>query len=172
MLYIQSFLILILEILCCKIFYETFAERRWKGRIWDNIVIVGLTGAGFLVSNFVKQNLVLKTILVVFMVAAAMYMIFQITFVKSMILSALFQALMMVVDYLSLLTAVGLFGSTKEIEKIYLIEGTLTIVLSKAILFLCVVLIRRAVGKKDTALLKDTEWLKFIFFPVFSICWQ
>lgn len=170
MLYIQSFLILILEILCCKIFYETFAERRWKGRIWDNIVIVGLMGAGFLVSNFVKQNLVLKTTLVVFMVTAVMYMIFQITFVKSMILSALFQALMMVVDYLALLTAVGLFGSTKEIEKTYLIEGTLTIVLSKAILFLCVVLIRRAVGKKDTALLKDTEWLKFIFFPVFSIC--
>lgn len=170
MLYIQSFLILVLEILCCKIFYETFAEKRRKNAVLDGVVLAALAGGGFLTVNLLSQKLVLKTVVVVFIIAMAMYVIFQIAFVKSMILSALFQALLMVVDYLALLTAVGLFGSTKEIEETYLIEGTLTIVLSRAILFLCVVLIRRAVGKKDAALLKDTEWLKFIFFPVFSIC--
>ncbi|MCI7322674.1 MAG: ATP-binding protein [Lachnospiraceae bacterium] len=170
MVYVQSFLILVLEILCCKIFYETFAERRRQSKALDGVVLAALASVGFLAVNLLSQKLIPKTVAAVFIIAAAMYVIFRITFVKSVILSALFQALTMVVDYLALLTAVGLFGSTKEIEKTHFIEGTLTIVLSKAILFLCVVMIRRVVGKKDAALLKDTEWLKFIFFPLFSIC--
>lgn len=169
MLYIQSFMILILEILCCKIFYEIFGERRKKSRIWDCMVMAVLAGVSFLAVNLLSQKLVLKMAVVVMLIAAAMYAVFQITFLKSMILAALFQALLLLVDYLALLTAVGLFGSVKEIEKTYLRE-MLTTVLSKAILFLCVILIRRALGKKDAALLKDTEWVKFIFFPVFSIC--
>jgi len=169
MLYIQSFMILILEILCCKIFYEIFGERRKKSRIWDCMVMAVLAGVSFLAVNLLSQKLVLKMAVVVMLIAAAMYAVFQITFLKSMILAALFQALLLLVDYLALLMAVGLFGSVKEIEKTYLRE-MLTTVLSKAILFLCVILIRRALGKKDAALLKDTEWVKFIFFPVFSIC--
>ncbi len=128
MVYVQSFLILVLEILCYKIFYETFAERRRQSKALDGVVLAALASVGFLAVNLLSQKLIPKTVAAVFIIAAAMYVIFRITFVKSVILSALFQAL--------------------------------TIMLSKAILFLCVVMIRRVVGKKDAALLKDTGYLR------------
>jgi len=49
------------------------------------------------------------------------------------------------------------------------VEGVLVVLLGKTILFLCILFIRKQFGKKSTEMLVDTEWLRFLFFPVFTI---
>ena len=43
------------------------------------------------------------------------------------------------------------------------------IVLAKIILFLMVLLIRKKIGEKSSDVLSNTDWLRFIFFPIFTI---
>ena len=42
-------------------------------------------------------------------------------------------------------------------------------VLGKIILFLVVLLIRKKVGGESSDVLRSIDWLRFIFFPVFTI---
>ena len=42
--YIQSLLIMMLEILCCKIFFEAFGIKREENNCWKNYsIVIGLT---------------------------------------------------------------------------------------------------------------------------------
>ena len=82
----------------------------------------------------------------------------------------LYEGLMYVVDYLTFLLCLTVFRDVAEIDNIYYIQGGLLILLDKVILFLIVLMIRKAVGDYKTGIIKDSEWLKFIFFPIYTIC--
>lgn len=42
--YIQSLMIMMLEILCCKIFFEAFGIKREENNCWKNYsIVIGLT---------------------------------------------------------------------------------------------------------------------------------
>lgn len=170
-LYIQSLFIVTLEILCCKLFFETFGEKRYKERkVRNAAIIIILIGFAFWVSNFLWESLLLKEALIILVMSLLMWAMFQMNYLKALILASLYQALLLAVDYLTFLIAVTLFNSMEEIEESYLLGGSLTVVLGKAVVFFCVILIRQKIGNKKAWLLGDTEWLKIIFFPIFSIC--
>ena len=48
-------------------------------------------------------------------------------------------------------------------------ENVLVILLAKAIVFLCVLIIKKQLGDKSTDILVDTDWLKLLIFPIFTI---
>lgn len=62
---------------------------------------------------------------------------------KAIILSLLFQALLLSVDYFTLWLNVSLFHSVAEINESHFVGGSLMTVLAKIILFLVVLLIRK-----------------------------
>ena len=73
------------------------------------------------------------------------------------------------VDYFTLWLNVSLFDSIAEISRLHFVGGSLITVLGKIILFLVVLLIRKKVGGESSDVLRSTDWLRFIFFPVFTI---
>ena len=168
--YIQSFLIILLEILCCKIFFESFVEKRNEKKYFrNNTIILVLLILVFFSAHFFVNHFILKEILIIVITAILMYTVMKIHIIKSFILSILYQGLLLVIDYVTLMLAVFLFSSIAEIQKTYIIGGVLTIVLGKAILFVCVLLIKRSIGKRSSVVLIDAEWLKFVLVPIFSI---
>ncbi len=169
--YVQSFLIILLETLCCKIFFESLAEKRNdKNIILNNIIVLLLLVFIFFIANFFAYKFILKEFLIIIITTILMYILLDIHILKAFTLSIFYQGLLLVVDYFTLLLAVSFFSSTAEIEKTYAIGGALTITLGKAILFACTLFIKQSIGKRSSIILSDTEWLKFIFFPFFSIC--
>ena len=56
-----------------------------------------------------------------------------------------------------------------EMERTYYLQESLLIALGKVMLFFVVLLLRKLMAKDSLAGLADTEWLRFIFFPVFTI---
>lgn len=168
--YIQSFLIILLEILCCKIFFESFVEKRNEKKYFrNNTIILVLLILVFFSAHFFANHFILKEILIIVITAILMYTVLKIHIIKSFILSILYQGLLLVIDYVTLMLAVSLFSSIAEIQKTYIIGGVLTIVLGKAILFVCVLLIKQSIGKRSSVVLIDAEWLKFVLVPIFSI---
>lgn len=169
--YIRSLLIVLLEKLCCKIFFEIFEEKRnEKQNMINTIIMAVLVLFVFLMVVLLADYLILKAILIITITSIFMYMIFRIHIVKSFILSILYQGLLLVVDYSVVLVVFSFFNYTIDIRTESGIGMTLMIVLCKTVLFFCVLFIKRSIGKKSSSILDNIEWLKFMFFPIFSIC--
>lgn len=169
--YIQSVLVVLLEILCCKIFFESFGSKRKADAFFVNVAgIAALIFLTYFMAVFLDKYLILKEMLIILATALIMFGLLNISLLKAVILSALFQGLVLLVDYFVLLLNVAVFQSTVVIEQVYYVQGSLLVVLGKAILFLIVLLISRSIGRKSSAVLLDSEWLRFLFFPIFTIC--
>ena len=145
--YIQSVLVVLLEILCCKIFFESFGSKRHPDAFFVNVAgIAALIFFSCFIAVFLDKHLIWKEIVIILVIAVIMFGLLNMSFLKSIILSALFQGLVLLVDYFVLLLNVAVFQSTAVIEQVYYVQGSLLVILGKAILFLIVLLISHSIG--------------------------
>lgn len=93
----------------------------------------------------------------------------NISYKKSIFLALLYEGLLLVSDYIAFCINMKIFSSESAISQSYGTEVTLIALLGKAILFLCILLIRKGIDKKTTDMLADSEWIRLLFFPVFTI---
>lgn len=167
--YIQGIMLTLLEMICCKIFFEIFAEKRSEN-VWRNYgIFVGTIICGYSIALIFYDYFFIKQIIVVIVVALFMILYLKIGFGKALILSLLFQGMLLSIDYFTLWLNVSLFHSISEINELHYVGGSLVMVFAKVLLFLFVLLIGKKIGNKSAEVLKNTDWLRFIFFPVFTI---
>lgn len=169
--YIESFLIILLEILCCDIFYGIFGEvRRERSSCRELFLIVILSSVTFLSSMFCSNYMIIKITMSILEIAMIMYAFMKISFIKSLILSFLFEGLLFLVDYFTFLLGRTIFKGIVGINDMYCVQGGLFILLGKGFLFVIVIIVGRCTSKYSKELLGDDEWLRFLFFPIFTIC--
>ena len=123
----------------------------------------------YLVALIFYNKFILKQILAIIMIALFMSAYVEVQLIKSIILSLLFQGLLLSVDYLTLWVNVSLFKSIADINESHLIGASMITVVSKIFLFLIVVLIRKKIGDKTSDALSNVDLLRFMFFPIFTI---
>ena len=164
----QSVLLMFIEIMCCKIFYETFGKIRYKG--WINIIqlVLLLVGICFLSYSF-SESLVIRQIAIVLMASILMLWHVEISLKKSLVLAILFDALLLALDYLVYLFSRWIPLNSDLPGQQYVIGRNLVYLLGKIMLFFLILVIRKKFGKKSMEMMLDTEWLRFLFFPVFTI---
>lgn len=165
---LENLLIVVCEMFCCTIFYETFGKVRYRG--WINSLQFLLM---VFITRFIVHELsayfILKQIIIIIVYAVFMFWHMRISTKKTIILGVLYQALLLTIDYLAYSINNKWFLKNGLTENLYIMENMLVILLGKAILFLCVLIIRKQFGKKTSDMLIDIEWLKFLFFPIFTI---
>lgn len=167
--YIQGLLVTALEMICCKIFFETFSKKRMENSWRNHVIILGLIIFVYSIAVVLYRQFVLKQGLVIISITIFMFFYFKIQVWKALIFSSLFQGLLLSIDYFTLWVNVSLFHSITEINELHYVEGCLVTVLGKILLFTIVLMIRRKIGNKSSEVLSNTEWLRFIVFPVFTI---
>ncbi|MCI8684503.1 MAG: GHKL domain-containing protein [Lachnospiraceae bacterium] len=165
---IQSILLMFIEIMCCKIFYETFGKIRYKG--WINIIqfVLLLVGICFLSYSF-SGSFVIRQIAIILLASILMLWHVEISLRKSLVLAILFDALLLALDYLIYLFSRWIPLDRALLGLQYVIGHNLVYLLGKIILFFLILVIRKKFGKKSMEMMSDTEWLRFLFFPVFTI---
>lgn len=168
--YIQGVMLTVLEMLCCKVFFETFAKKRSEKDKWRNYgIILGLIVFVYSIALLFYNDFFLKQILVIIVIAIFMILYLEMHFRKALILSLLFQSLLLSIDYFTLWLNVSIFYSIAEINDSHYVGGYLVAVLAKVLLFMMVLIIRKKIGGKSSDVLMNTKWLQFIFFPIFTI---
>lgn len=164
----QNVLLIFIEMMCCKIFYETFGEVRYKG--WINTIqfILLLSCICFLSFGF-SQHFVIRQTVGILMFSVFMLWHVRISLKKSFVLAVLFDALLLAMDSLAFLIMGWLSLDMKISEQQHEIASVLAYLLVKVILFFLILVIRKQFAKKSMEKMLDTEWLRFLFFPVFTI---
>lgn len=166
---LPSVLVIVFEVFCCKIFSEIFGKVRYKGWINKLQLILLVCGVLGVVKGFANV-FVLKQIALILIVAAFMFWHMKNSIKKSLILAVLYQALLLSADYIAFLIYYGgLVPSGETTGLTYVLESVLVVMLGKMLLYFCVLIIKKKFGKKSTEMLVDSEWLKFLFFPIFTI---
>lgn len=164
----QSVLLVFIEIMCCKIFYETFGKIRYKG--WINIIqFVLLLGSMCLIAFGFSDHFSIRQIAIVLMFSVFMLWHVKISLKKSFVLAILFDALLLAMDYLIYLINRWFSLGSELLGRQYQVGQVLVSLLAKIILFFLILIIRKWFGKKSMEMLSDTEWLRFLFFPLFTI---
>ena len=161
-------LIILFEVLCGKIFCEIFGIVRNKG--WINLVqLMALEISVFVAARTFSNILILKQIIVASLYVLVMLWHVKISMGKAFVLGWLYQAMMLSTDYFAYSIGKELCSLSEAVGKQYNLEKILMILLGKAILFLGIIIIRRKLGKKSVEVLCDTDWLKLLIFPIFTI---
>lgn len=167
--YLQSFVIVAIEVLCSAIFYESFGRKRYDGKYLVNYGILGLLMViDFFIAYAFSQQFVLKELLIILAATVLMYIYCRVGMLKSFVLAVMYQIMILGIDYMSVLFTAAIFKDMTDME--YSSYGYMLVVFSKMLLFIVVMLIRKNTGNDYADILKDTEWLRFIIVPMFSIC--
>lgn len=168
--YVESGLIILFEMLCCKLFYGTFGSKRDEKNDLINISQILLLCICEIFSvYFLQQNFFIRQLSNIIIISAIMYWHMNISYKKSVFFALLYEGLLLVSDYIAFSINMKLFSSESVISQNYGTEGMLITLFGKTILFLCILLIRRGFDKKTTDMLENSEWIRLLFFPVFTI---
>lgn len=154
--------------MCCKIFYETFGEVRHKGWI-NTIQFILLLGCICFLSFRFSEHFVIRQIVGILMFSVFMLWHVRISLKKSFVLAVLFDALLLAMDSLAFLIMGWLSLDTKISDQQHKIASVLAYLLVKVIMFFLILVIRKWFAKKSMEKMLDTEWLRFMFFPIFTI---
>jgi signal transduction histidine kinase len=159
-----------LEVLCCKIFFETFEKKIVrKSSYKQNLILFMLFIVDNIISFLLIENIILKQIIVIIFISIFMHHYIAANYRKAFILAVLYQSLILVIDYLTYSIILALFLKNIFSGSYYTYISTLIIILGKLALFLCVIILKKVMGKKSMDIVGDSEWLRFLFFPIFTI---
>ena len=108
--YISSGAIIILELFCCNIFFESFCDERSGQKKWQKVLLAGV----FFVLDYacillLAQNFILKQIAIICMFTIIMYLYYNVSIGKALVLSALYQGLLLFVDYIAYIVNSSIF---------------------------------------------------------------
>lgn len=167
--YFFSLAIIVFEVICCKMFFESFCRPRPRAK-WNKVLLMLLLVQAFYLCGLTLSKwLVIKQIVVIVSVAIVMYVYFEINVKKSIVFAMLYQGILLLVDYFVYIGNSAIISKEGEVHQEYVLEGNLVIIFSKVITFICVLLVNKQFRKKSTEMIADTVWIKFLFFPVFTI---
>ena len=167
--YVQGIVLTALEIICCKIFFESFGKKRCESSTRNCIIIFSTIISCYLIVLTFYDKFILKQILVIVAIALFMSAYVKVKVIKAIVLSLFFQGLLLSIDYLTFWVNISLFKSIADINKSYLIGASMIVVMAKLVLFMTVVIIRKKTGDKTADVLSNADFLRFMFFPIFTI---
>lgn len=167
--FIQSYIIVLIETICCIIFCEIFRNIELnKNAVWLSrwMIVVYLSTLTCVTTIVFEFNMIIKQIAVILLYALFNLLYRKWKFGKCIAVSTIFQSILLIADFMTILIKKSLLETgTKEND----LENFVIIVLSKLILFLLVLGINNMFRKNDTVYIKENEWLIFFILPFFSM---
>lgn len=168
MLYLLAgYVTVLFEELMLKIFFDTFIKPRNESKYKIAVIFFTLSILDMLLSLFLGNNFIVKQIAVIIVTFLFMKMYSKSLWRKVITLTILNQAILLITDYITLILKSIFFPDADVRQGIAYI---LLIAVDKTVLFLIIMIIKGSFRKREFAVLEDSDWIKFIFFPIFTVC--
>ena len=130
--YFFSLAIIAFEVICCKIFFESFCDSSGENRKYKRTILLVLLIAIYYICGFTLSKwIVLKQLCAIMSTAIIMRFYFEISLVKSAVFAILYQGLLMLVDYLVYAGNSAIVSREGIVTQEYALEGNLIIIFSK-----------------------------------------
>lgn len=96
-------------------FFEAFGIKREENNCWKNYsIVIGLTVLCYFIAMIFRDYFIVKQVFSIILITFFMLLYLKLSFGKAMILSALFESLLLVMDYFALLMNIYIFITWKK----------------------------------------------------------
>lgn len=165
--YISEIVYTFLYIVLCKMFVEIFAVKKKEKPahiIW--IYFLMLTVFDCLASAVLAEDFAIKQIAVILSDALIVWLCYQTSFLKSVLIILFYHGLGFVTDYIAWMGFKKLLAvRLDETALLQLLMGTL----SQLLVFSIIIILRRHFAKGSVESLSNLQWIKFSVFPIFTM---
>ncbi len=166
---IAALVLTTVEVMCCVLFFRAFLIERADNKTWKKgSIVVALIMSATIISRL-SIGYFSKAVILVCIISISMRFYYKGTRVQIFFCSAGFYGLLIMIDRIMLIL-VNFFikDAPSLLQKTYSV--ILLALLCKTILFMAVVVLNRTLKNvKGFYLIRDTEWIRFLYFPVLSI---
>lgn len=168
---LQAIILVTVESLCCKIFFDVFLEKRYPDKkIRNTILFLLLIGLSIVLSILPIHQYIVKCILIIVIISSIMGVFFKGSAFQIIFCALGFYGILLAIDKIMLSVITYLVPEDQQQMLQEPIKATLIVLICKSVLFLCIVFLNRRFKKESSFyLIADTEWLKFLFFPFLTI---
>ena len=169
--YIADITILAVEIICYLIFFGIFARGK-KIKVKQKIsAICLLISIVYVCVHFLKNYTIVKLLMIMITMLIVIRFLYEISAVKTIILTLLIQGIIGVIDYIVIMIVTARYNNIDILEDSTDLIGVLVIIASRIILFLFLIIIKRisVIKKKNVIDMSNKEWLQFLIFPIFTL---
>lgn len=167
--FIQNIVLTVIEVLACDLLFQTFMEERFPKKKWVRSVVLTLLTVSFVIHSVIIDTFLLKIVTGVGIIFIWMMILYRASVGRILFCSVCYEGFSWGVDVV--LVSVYRFFVDESIEEVLQAEGKINLlwILFKMILFFLIVDINRRFKGKDYQLLRDDKWIRFLFFPIFTI---
>lgn len=169
--YIADITILAVEIICYLIFFGIFARGK-KIKVKQKIsAICLLISIVYVCVHFLKNYTIVKLLMIMLTMLIVIRFLYEISAVKTIILTLLIQGIIGVIDYIVIMIVTARYNNIDILEDSTDLIGVLVIIASRIILFLFLIIMKRisVIKKKNVIDMSNKEWLQFLIFPIFTL---
>lgn len=169
--YIQTFLLIFIEALCCRIFCDTFLIKRYLQRKWlDKFFFMGLIAGFMMIALFPVEWYFPKAVVSILFISVVVRLQYQGKWLQSIFLGIGYYGLLICIDRVMLIILDRIPGTGIEQILNDPVKATIVALLCKMILFFMILLIHKKVRPHEGLnLVTDREWIQFLFFPTITI---
>ncbi len=169
---INSVIIMTIEMITCRMLYESFVVRRKNitDRVY-NMSMILLISMMLVVSGALRSYMPIKLLAGVMVIVIYMYIMEQISIIKSVSIALLYYSMAIVLDYLVMLVMINIFGSIDNVGNVSEAAGNAIVILSRAVFLLITILLRQySLRKKVNRVdVSNRDCGKLLFFPVSTV---
>lgn len=157
------------EVMCCVLFFRAFLNERTDHKPWKKIsIIIALVVSATIVSGF-PVGYFWKAVIVVSLISIGMRLYYKGTMIQICFCAAGFYGLLIVIDRIMLIL-VSFLVRDESLFRRHSYGVIILALLCKTLLFIAVVLLNRTLKNvKGMYLIRDREWIRFLYFPMLSI---
>ncbi|MCI8771363.1 MAG: GHKL domain-containing protein [Lachnospiraceae bacterium] len=167
--FIRSYSVVLIEAVCCIIFFETFGERNRTGKgifvsRWKTVLCLSVFS--FPAAAFIRGHVWLKLMFhfALTLVVMSFYMKEEVK--KCLLLSIILQGLLWLSDFITLVLYPSLvLPDAMKSEK----EEFLVVLLAKMFLLLLIMVVNIVFRHRDTSYIRARDWGVFLLIPVFTM---
>lgn len=158
-----------LEAFGCIWMFQSFAIKRRVDKRWITPVsVVVLCFAEWVITNVIYEDFVIKAIVLIGVLSFAMFLLYQIRFIKALVLTMLFYGIMLVSDYMSLVIMGAVFpGRFWDLSDVFTFYGMRVFCISLA--YGMIFYIRKMLGSKETDIFTVKEWYALAAISLINI---
>lgn len=166
---IASVVLTTVEVVCCILFFRAFLDERAGNKTWKKVMIITALITSASIASRSSIGYCIKAVVIVFFISISMRFYYKGTRLQIFFCSAGFYGLLIMIDRIMLIL-VNFFikDATVLLQKSHSV--ILLALLCKTILFMAVVFLNRTLKNgKGFYLIRDVEWVRFLYFPILSI---
>lgn len=167
--YIYGLFQIVWYVILCNLFLEIFAKKRVKKIIVRYILWIGLIFGNYLISIFFAKEFFWKQFLIVLLTSVITRFIFQQKYSRILILTLLYHAGCIAIEYVTLVILEKCFPNIIEMILALEIDCSLIGILCQMIIFCLILLMRKYFVRNSSVSLTEIEWIRFSVFPLFTI---